>query len=641
MLSKNTEALKSMNSQTGKFAKWYVNVLDPKVIDYSFHSRGEKIQAQKFQCVLVSHAPEQYMLGFVPFDFKDRSAAVKAAAKFTANSVWEITTPAFDTRAKPEFNGCPVKSVVLLSKPTTTTRVLPTSTAELAYPAKGVHVALDIKGIVDLLKSTAGSTPERKSFDFCGKFLGMGVSRSAVKAGVSREVADAEFTDAGGGRIVVSVWQAARDYFSGVSTGAGVAVLGCSAALENGEVKINVWPGAHVCTSGEQAQSLTSLDTTGASAEVLTATFTPGRSLAALVDAAAHPTCAAALADAVVKSDAITFQINRCILEVPLQQEAMYTEDGRLFLKSCRLRDGTGGVDVDVVSSAAPVLYGCADEAGVRAALDAQSLTGVKERLNVRGILRAEGSATKRYIVEVAIAPLEANVSMAGARVCRGLSEVVGDVVLPVPVGRVLEDPLAGLAVRRDDGKVIGANRVLLLVRGTTSTHMEPIQEGKDMAEQTFKVSSTAADCLLSDQPAKVNLVGYCDFNKMLTYRLDTESALILASAVDCPAPGSASAAGEANPTATIESVTKLSKDEVGALTRNLAVEWKAVLTTVAQDSSGVIGTPDAHSLQKSSKSPDSEYWSEGRQPKVRRLLSEPCSPIASSAALAELRASP
>ena len=142
---------------------------------------------------------------------------------------------------------------------------------------------------------------------------------------------------------MVSVWQAARDYFSGVYTGAGVAVPGCSAALENGEVKINVWPGAHVCTSGEQAQSLTSLDTTGASAEVLTATFTPGRSLAALVDAAAHPTCAAALADAVVKSDAITFQINRCIWEVLLQQEAMYTEDGRLFLKSCRLRDSTGG----------------------------------------------------------------------------------------------------------------------------------------------------------------------------------------------------------------------------------------------------------------------------------------------------------
>ena len=89
MLSKNTEALKSMNSQTAKFAKWYVRVLDPKVIEYSFTTRGEDVQAQKFQCVLVSHAPEQYMLGLVPFDFKGRSAAQTAAKKFTADSVWE------------------------------------------------------------------------------------------------------------------------------------------------------------------------------------------------------------------------------------------------------------------------------------------------------------------------------------------------------------------------------------------------------------------------------------------------------------------------------------------------------------------------------------------------------------------------
>ena len=59
MLSKNTEALKSMNSQTAKFAKWYVKVLDPKIIDYSFRSKGENVRAQKFQCVLVSHLPEQ------------------------------------------------------------------------------------------------------------------------------------------------------------------------------------------------------------------------------------------------------------------------------------------------------------------------------------------------------------------------------------------------------------------------------------------------------------------------------------------------------------------------------------------------------------------------------------------------------
>ena len=107
MLAKNTEALKSMNSQTAKFAKWCVKVLDPKVIDYSSRAKGEDVRAQKFQCVLVSNVPEQYMLGRVPFDFKDRKAAANAAAKLTPDSVGELTTPAFDARSRPEFNCSP------------------------------------------------------------------------------------------------------------------------------------------------------------------------------------------------------------------------------------------------------------------------------------------------------------------------------------------------------------------------------------------------------------------------------------------------------------------------------------------------------------------------------------------------------
>ena len=98
MLSKNTETLKNMNYQTAKYAKWYVKVLHPKVIEYSFAARGEQVQAQKFEGLLVSHAPEQHMLGLVPFDSKDRSAATNAAAKSAADSVWEVTTPAFGSR---------------------------------------------------------------------------------------------------------------------------------------------------------------------------------------------------------------------------------------------------------------------------------------------------------------------------------------------------------------------------------------------------------------------------------------------------------------------------------------------------------------------------------------------------------------
>ena len=291
-----------------------------------------------------------------------------------------------------------------------------------------------------------------------------------------------------------------------------------------------------------------------------------------------------------------------------------------------------------MVTTAAPALYDRTSPDEVAAKLAAQSLTGAKHRFNVRGVLREENGAAKRYIVDVGITHLDAVVSVSATRLCCGLSVVTGDVVLPVPVGRILEDPLQGLAVRRDDGKIIGANRVWLLVRGQGTTKMEPLDNQKTMTEQVFKVCSTEAMCLLSHPPegnaAKVNLVGYCDFARMLTYRLDKETALVLASAAHCPAPGSASADGGTCPTATIEHVVKLSKDEVLALQRSMEAEWKAILASPPQGSS-----PAASPM--STKSQDSEYWSEGRQPKLRRLESEPQSPIASAKALAALRTTP
>ena len=148
MLPKNVETLKNMNSTTSKFAKWYVRVVDPKIIDYSFTARGETVTAQKFQCVLVSKDPAQYMLGLVPFVFSDRQAAAKVLTRFTENQVLEITTPAFDPKARPEFNGCPVKPVLLLKGPTTIKAVPPTNTALLEHPATGLEVSMDISQLL-------------------------------------------------------------------------------------------------------------------------------------------------------------------------------------------------------------------------------------------------------------------------------------------------------------------------------------------------------------------------------------------------------------------------------------------------------------------------------------------------------------
>ena len=340
-VSKNIETLKNMNASTSKYAKWYVRVIDPKIIQYSFQAKGELIHAQKFECVLVSKEPSQYMLGLVPFDFSDRQGAAKALAKFTENSVWEIKTSSFDTKSRVEYNGCSVKSVVLLKKPTSITFVPPTNTEELAYPASGVQVALQISDIMSTLtKQGSGSgsaKPVGKMFDFCAKFVHLSEVKKVQKSGVMRNVSEAEFLDQSGGTVKASFWEEADAMIRKVPKGTGVVIVGCNALKEQDEVKLHIWPSAHLSTLGHQAQTLSSFDDTKVEKRLLTATFTPGQDLESLVEGEAHPTCAAALADAVGQASPITFQINRCMLDVPLQKELILTQNGRPFYQELPL----------------------------------------------------------------------------------------------------------------------------------------------------------------------------------------------------------------------------------------------------------------------------------------------------------------
>ena len=129
--------------------------------------------------------------------------------------------------------------------------------------------------------------------------------------------------------------------------------------------------------------------------------------------------------------------------------------------------------------------------------------------------------------------------------------------------------------------------------------------------DQTFKVTSSSTTCLLSDPPVHINLVGYCNFKGMLTYRLDKETALVLVSYVTIN--------GDASIDATVEHIQKLSKDEVAALKLSMNVEWKSLLLQNTQDQA----TP-----QKTYPVKDSLYWSGQRAAKMRRMQSEPKSPI-------------
>ena len=115
---------------------------------------------------------------------------------------------------------------------------------------------------------------------------------------------------------------------------------------------------------------------------------------------------------------------------------------------------------------------------------------------------------------------------------------------------------------------------------------------------------------MLSASETYIDLVGYCDFNGMLRYRLGSDDALVLVSAVSPHASDSVSAGGPAF-VATIEHMQKVTAAEKKALLESLAVEWKSVL--IYQRSEGASATEPG-------------YW---EQPvsKLRRLQSEPVSP--------------
>ena len=148
-----------------------------------------------------------------------------------------------------------------------------------------------------------------------------------------------------------------------------------------------------------------------------------------------------------------------------------------------------------MLGCAAPALYGCAAAEEVAPRLGAQSLTGAKVWLNVRGVLRSGSGATERYVVEVGAPPLSAIASPTAARLRRGLSAVTADVVLPAPVGRVLEGPLAGQAVGGPSQTIIGASWVQLLARGTGAAHPGALGDVKGLSDTTFKAPLADAVC--------------------------------------------------------------------------------------------------------------------------------------------------
>ena len=173
--------------------------------------------------------------------------------------------------------------------------------------------------------------------------------------------------------------------------------------------------------------------------------------------------------------------------------------------------------------------------------------------MNVRGAIRLESGITKKYVVKVEKSPLEAVVSMNAMQQTLGLSTVSDDVVLPAPTDRGVYEAMVGMALKRDAGGPLAAFRVLLLVQGTKVSHTESLDDTLPVGEQTFKMVSNNAGCLLSDSSIALKLMAYSDFKKTMTDRLDKEVAVVRASAVE-----RIDGSGSASLNATVDQIEKL-----------------------------------------------------------------------------------
>ena len=604
-MDKPVETLKNLNNQTAKHASWIVRVLAPRLIKYTFHARGQTVHAEKFQCLLVSKNPTQFMIGSVPFNFSTQDAAKKALEKFQSGRVFKVQDPGFDGKMKSEYIPTPIKRSLLLTKPTKLQEVPLTATQTLNDVATHVDVGMTLKQVLARAQTLLG--PDGKLlFNLTGKVQSMSDPKTVTKAGRQRKVSTIELIDQEQSVVEISLWDDAHDDMISVSVGEGITIVGCSAQRdpEGAHVKLNLWEGAHVLLGGPLEQALSQWTPPDESIVKLTTEFAANRPLVD-PDSESLPTCAAALANAPRLSGDRIIQVNRCMIDAPTCEGQMFTKDGTRLYSQARLRDWSGAVDVELVAGAMLKLYGLETQTEVLDALAANKLSVVLSRVNAKGVLRATDTGVKVYIAVIEESPLDVQVSARALRNMLGLCEVAGDIVLPAPAGRVHDH--SGLALAARANTYVSAHRILLLVKGTTGTKLESVGgEGQPLAAQSFRASSAKAQCLLSDADVFLNLYGYCNFDGCLQYRLDKETALVLVSAVEIDP-------DTQEKTFTIEHMAKV--QDCNLLKASMEHEWKTVLLDVPKEDDEKFESPVKP-----------EYWDRGVK-RLRRIVSEPTDP--------------
>ena len=597
-----------MNVTTSKFATWVVRISEPHLVNYTFVAKGEKIEAQKFMCYLIGTEPHQYASGCVNFAFSNRNAAQDAFAKFKAGTCWFIKKPSFDTRTKPEYVGAPLKSVVLLTFPTETLAINPVQLSELHEhtPVTYISPALRLGDVLNL--KNAKSQIASRSIDFSAKVLTIGPIKNVTVKGTQTQVRDVDLQDDSGFKCTLSVWGDACVSFNNEALcNTGVTILQCSSVRDQNGVKMNLHsPGGRILQGGIRNEELTQLPAAGGDlgATSVTATFEPTYRPIDASGSALH-TSVAVLANHIKvnrpnETDVIV-QVNRVMMQASTDPDRIVTHQGNRLLVPVMVRDRTGAVEMEVLEVAAPIIYTKNTPEEVHQAMNENTLTVASGRFNLRGCVRCENNVTKIYVVELWPHDNKSDFSTSAAQMLRGLVDIQGDVVAPAPLCKVTNSALLGLTIARDNDERVGANQVIAVVQGTSSTTLTKL------GEEAYSAISSNVKCLMSPESEGFTcmLRGYCGWEDMLQYRLDEEQAIVYITAAATTSDGV---------TFTVGYMKKIKPHEKDEILANFMKEANTIL--LAEAPPPLTETP-------------TRLLSPGSGRKCRKIQREPTSPTA------------
>ena len=538
----------SLNSSSAKYSQWLARVVHGRIIPYTFQSRGETINATKFEVTLVGKKPDEYVQGLVRFDFKNKEKPQKAAAKFEDMTVWKVRKPSIQS-GKSQWNGAPNKNIVVLDHPSEFQPVL-ASTAEAKIPSEYVSPPMRLKEVLAMTEH--GSL----SVDIALVATKVEPTRTESVRGTPTKVRSLTVRDETA-EANVSVWGKATSFFDG-KEGKAFLAFGIGVSVNPPEVSMSVRESTAIFFSPtsprlEELQALKN-DTT---LQRVTSRAT-GKQL--VCEGEVRLACCAFLDNWEGDNDVdMPYQLMGALLN-PSTSEVL-TQDGARLFQPISLHDPTGSASAALIETPVLQFYGLESKESVVQKAAANELETASCRWNVRGV-RRKGEF---FVTELLASPWEQTPSAEG----RKLTEVAAqcgpfrDGAFAAPASGIVTHGFANLAIETAAKSILRPHRVLLLIQGTQKSTLEKASADPDARV----VCSENVKCLLSSENTKVNIRGYAKEMDLLDFKLDKDSAVVTVSNV---------LKSENSKTwLVIETLSKISADKVTPVAKALLAEFE------------------------------------------------------------------